>query len=227
MLSNSAFNAFLKTLEEPPSYAKFILATTEKHKILPTILSRCQIFDFNRIQLQDIVDHLANVASKEGIEAEPEALALVAQKADGGMRDALSIFDLLATFGGGKYISYQNAIDNLHILDYDYYFRIADFLLNQNIAQVLLIFDEILRKGFDSQNFLIGLAGHYRNLLVCKNVETVRLLEVSQLVQQKYLQQHLRLFDNLSKNIIQRRFVLRQRKKKRKTIPVFVCMILW
>lgn len=189
MLSNSAFNAFLKTLEEPPSYAKFILATTEKHKILPTILSRCQKFDFNRIQLQDIVDHLAKVAQKENIEAEPEALALVAQKADGGMRDALSIFDLLATFGGGKTITYENAVNNLHILDYDYYFRVQEHLLAQEAAKVLLIFDEVLRKGFDGHNFLNGLASHLRNLLVCKDPETVKLLEVSATVQQKYLQQ--------------------------------------
>jgi DNA polymerase-3 subunit gamma/tau len=189
MLSNSAFNAFLKTLEEPPSYAKFILATTEKHKILPTILSRCQIFDFNRIQLQDIVDHLAGVAANEGIDAEPEALAMIAQKADGGMRDALSIFDLLATFGGGKNITYENAVANLHILDYDYYFKITDSLLAQQSGSVLLLYDEILRKGFDSHNFLTGLAGHFRNLLVCKDANTVRLLEVSAAVQQKYLEQ--------------------------------------
>lgn len=189
MLSNSAFNAFLKTLEEPPSYAKFILATTEKHKILPTILSRCQIFDFNRIQLQDIVGHLQGVATKEGIEAEDDALALIAQKADGGMRDALSIFDLLATFGGGKSITYQNAVENLHILDYDFYFRFTDALKAQQAGTALLLFDEVLRKGFDGHNFLVGLAGHYRNLLVCKDPQTVKLLEATANVQAKFLEQ--------------------------------------
>lgn len=194
MLSNSAFNAFLKTLEEPPSYAKFILATTEKHKILPTILSRCQKFDFNRIQLQDIVDHLAGVAQKESIDAQPEALAIIAQKADGGMRDALSMFDLLATFGGGKTITYESAIQNLHVLDYDYYFKIADALMAQQTTPVLLTYDEILRKGFDSLNFLSGMASHFRNLLVCKDPETVKLLEVTDSVKQKYLSQ-ARSFD--------------------------------
>lgn len=187
MLSNSAFNAFLKTLEEPPSYAKFILATTEKHKILPTILSRCQIFDFNRIQLSDIVGHLQGVASKEGIEAEDDALALIAQKADGGMRDALSIFDLLATFGGGKQITYKSAVDNLHILDYDFYFRFTEALSQQQANQALLLYDEVLRKGFDGHNFLVGLAGHFRNLLVCKDPQTVKLLEATKSVQERFL----------------------------------------
>jgi DNA polymerase-3 subunit gamma/tau len=149
MLSNAAFNAFLKTLEEPPPYAIFILATTEKHKIIPTILSRCQIFDFNRIQIQDIADHLAKIAEQEEISAEPEALHLIAQKADGALRDALSIFDLIVTFSSNNGITYQDTIKNLHILDHDYYFRLADSILQENSTEVLLIFDEILSNGFD------------------------------------------------------------------------------
>ncbi|MES2389570.1 MAG: DNA polymerase III subunit gamma/tau [Bacteroidota bacterium] len=189
MLSNTAFNAFLKTLEEPPSYAIFILATTEKHKIIPTILSRCQIFDFNRIQLRDIAGHLQYIADKEGIAAEPEALDLIARKADGGLRDALSIFDLISTFGEGRRITYSSTIDNLHILDYDYYFRITDAMLEENLPQVLLVFDEILRRGFDGHNFIGGLSEHFRNLMVCKDVATLKLLEVSENVQQKYASQ--------------------------------------
>ncbi|SFB74338.1 DNA polymerase-3 subunit gamma/tau [Flexibacter flexilis DSM 6793] len=189
MLSNAAFNAFLKTLEEPPSYAIFILATTEKHKIIPTILSRCQIFDFNRIHLNDIAGHLAGIAQKEHIIAEPEALRLIAQKADGGLRDALSLFDLISTFAAGRGITYAQTIENLHILDYDYYFKITDSFLQENLPQSLLIFDEILRKGFDGHNFIVGLSEHLRNLMVCKDAATVRLLEVSEDVQQRYLQQ--------------------------------------
>lgn len=189
MLSNAAFNAFLKTLEEPPSYAIFILATTEKHKIIPTILSRCQIFDFNRIGLNDIAGHLAGIAQKEHIPAEAEALRLIAQKADGGLRDALSLFDLISTFSNGQGITYAQTIENLHILDYDYYFRVTDACLQENLPQILLIFDEILRKGFDGHNFIVGLSEHLRNLMVCKDSATVRLLEVSEDVQQKYVQQ--------------------------------------
>jgi len=192
MLSNQAFNAFLKTLEEPPSYAIFILATTEKHKIIPTILSRCQIFDFNRIQVEDISSHLQYIADKESIETEPEALHLIAQKADGALRDALSIFDLIATFSSGSKITYKSTIDNLHILDYDYYFKVVDYLLEENIPGVLLIFDEILKNGFDGHNFIVGLSEHLRNLLVCKDPETVKLLQVSESVQQKYIQQSSR-----------------------------------
>lgn len=186
MLSASAFNAFLKTLEEPPSYAIFILATTEKHKIIPTILSRCQIFDFNRIQIGDISSHLAGIAEKENIEAEQEALRLIAQKADGALRDALSIFDLIVTFSSGSKLSYQTTIDNLHILDYDYYFRMTDFFLAKDISGALLTFDEILRKGFDGHHFIIGLSAHFRDLLVCKDKTTIKLLEVSEEVQEKY-----------------------------------------
>lgn len=189
MLSNSAFNAFLKTLEEPPSYAIFILATTEKHKIIPTILSRCQIFDFNRILVDDITQHLQFISDKESIETEYEALHLIAQKADGALRDALSIFDLIVTFSSGSKVTYQSTIDNLHVLDYDYYFRITDALFEENIAECLLIFDEILKKGFDGHNFIVGLSEHFRNLLVCKDKATVKLLQVSENVQKKYLSQ--------------------------------------
>ena len=189
MLSNAAFNAFLKTLEEPPKYAIFILATTEKHKIIPTILSRCQIFDFNRIQVQDIAQHLSVIAQKEEIETENEALHLIAQKADGALRDALSIFDLIVTFSSGKKITYQDTINNLHILDYDYYFKVTDELLAHNMGQVLLIFDEILRLGFDGHNFIVGLCEHFRNLLVCKDEATTQLLQVSENVKKKYSEQ--------------------------------------
>jgi DNA polymerase III subunit gamma/tau len=189
MLSNQAFNAFLKTLEEPPSYAIFILATTEKHKIIPTILSRCQIFDFNRIQVKDISDHLARIAEKENIKAEPQALHLIAQKADGALRDALSMFDLIVTFSSDNTISYKTTIDNLHILDYDYYFRMTDFLFAENIQETLLTFDKILRDGFDGHNFIVGLCEHFRNLMVSKDPVTVKLLEVSEEVQKKYIAQ--------------------------------------
>jgi len=189
MLSSAAFNAFLKTLEEPPSYAIFILATTEKHKILPTILSRCQIFDFNRILPRDIADHLASIARKEAIGTEYEALELIAQKADGGLRDALSMFDLNVTFSADRTIRYRDVLENLHILDYDYYFRLTDMLLAANLPQSLLLFDEVLRKGFDGHQFLLGLTEHFRNLLVCKDAATVQLLQVTESVQQKYVAQ--------------------------------------
>ena len=188
MLSNQAFNAFLKTLEEPPSYAIFILATTEKHKIIPTILSRCQIFDFNRIQVEDISSHLQWISEKENIETEQEALHLIAQKADGALRDALSIFDLIVTFSGSK-LTYQQTISNLHILDYDYYFKVTEALLQQNMSEGLLLFDEILRQGFDGHNFIVGLSEHFRNLLVCKDEATIKLLQVSKQVQQRYATQ--------------------------------------
>jgi DNA polymerase-3 subunit gamma/tau len=189
MLSNAAFNAFLKTLEEPPRYAIFILATTEKHKIIPTILSRCQIYDFNRIQIQDIANHLAKIAEKEGIQAEAQALHLIAQKADGGLRDALSMFDLIVTFSSNNTITYQKTIENLHILDYDYYFKITDFLLQNNLPQVLLTYDEILKKGFDGHLFVIGLAEHWRNLLVSKDVSTIQLLQTAEEVKKQYANQ--------------------------------------
>jgi DNA polymerase-3 subunit gamma/tau len=188
MLSTSAFNAFLKTLEEPPKHAIFILATTEKHKIIPTILSRCQIFDFNRIKVKDIADHLANIAEKEGVTAEKEALHIIAQKADGALRDALSIFDQVVTFSGNN-VTYQSVIENLNILDYDYFFRIIDCSLKEDIPASLLLLNDILEKGFDQHNFIVGLADHYRNLLVCKDVRTADLLEVGEAIQNKFVEQ--------------------------------------
>jgi DNA polymerase-3 subunit gamma/tau len=189
MLSQAAFNAFLKTLEEPPGYAIFILATTEKHKILPTILSRCQIFDFNRIQPKDIAYHLADIAKKEGIETEKEALELIGQKADGGLRDALSMFDLNVTFSTNNHLTYAAVLENLHILDYDYYFKITDALTSGSIARSLVLFDEILRKGFDGHLFVVGLLEHFRNLLVGKDPITVTLLQVSESAERKYQEQ--------------------------------------
>lgn len=186
MLSNAAFNAFLKTLEEPPSYAIFILATTEKHKVIPTILSRCQIYDFNRIEISDISKQLQSIAEKEGITTDEEALHLIAQKADGAMRDALSIFDLIVTFSSGNKITYQDTISNLHILDYDYFFKATDQILSEDASGILLLFDEILKQGFDGHNFLIGLAGHFRNLLVCKDPQTIVLMQVPDGVKDRY-----------------------------------------
>lgn len=188
MLSQAAFNAFLKTLEEPPNYAIFILATTEKHKILPTILSRCQIFDFNRIRVEDMANHLASIAQKESIGFEPDGLHIIAQKADGGLRDALSMFDQIVSFSGGS-VTYRSVIDNLNILDYDYYFNITDSLLGEDTTKTLLLFDEILSNGFDGSHFITGLSGHLRNLLVAKDASTLKLLEVSEGIRQKYLQQ--------------------------------------
>lgn len=185
MLSQQAFNAFLKTLEEPPNYAIFILATTEKHKILPTILSRCQIFDFNRIRVEDIAVHLAEIAQKEGIAYDEDGLHLIAQKADGGLRDALSMFDQIVSFSS-KNVNYKSVIDNLNILDYDYYFKLTDAILAEDVAKSLLIFDEILGNGFDGNHFITGLASHFRNLLVCKDASTLKLLEVSEGIRQKY-----------------------------------------
>lgn len=189
MLSVQAFNAFLKTLEEPPKYAIFILATTEKHKIIPTVLSRCQIFDFNRIQIRDIADHLKYIASEEDIDYEEEALRLIATKADGALRDALSIFDLIVTYSSGRKITYGETINNLHILDYEYYFKVTDALLEESISQSLLIFDEILNLGFDGHNFITGLSEHFRDLMVCKDPATVELLQVSDTAKERYLDQ--------------------------------------
>src|SRR3954470_18313213 len=188
MLSSAAFNAFLKTLEEPPPYAIFILATTEKHKILPTILSRCQIFDFNRIQVDDISGLLSKIAEREQISVEADGLHIIAQKADGGLRDALSMFDQIVSFSGGN-VTYRSVIDNLNILDYDYYFSVTDKLLGEDSAQTLLLFDEILGKGFDGAHFISGLSEHFRNLLVGKDTSTIKLLEVSEGIKAKYLQQ--------------------------------------
>jgi DNA polymerase III subunit gamma/tau len=189
MLSQAAFNAFLKTLEEPPSYAIFILATTEKHKILPTILSRCQIFDFNRIQIKDMAEHLAKIAEKEHISAEVEALELIAQKADGGLRDALSMFDLNVTFSADRHLAYKNVLENLHILDYDYYLSMLDNLYAGNISEVLLIFNTILAKGFDAHQFVGGLNEHFRNILVCQHPQTIEILELSESIKQKFITQ--------------------------------------
>ena len=188
MLSASAFNAFLKTLEEPPHHAIFILATTEKHKILPTILSRCQIYDFNRISVEDTVNHLSYVASKEGITAEPEALNVIAMKADGGMRDALSIFDQVVSFTGGN-ITYKSVIDNLNVLDYEYYFRLTDCFLENKVSDALLLFNDILNKGFDGSHFITGLSSHFRDLLVGKDPVTLPLLEVGASIRQRYQEQ--------------------------------------
>ena len=188
MLSASAFNAFLKTLEEPPRHAIFILATTEKHKILPTILSRCQIYDFNRISVEDTVNHLSYVASKEGISAEPEALNVIAMKADGGMRDALSIFDQVVSFTGGN-ITYKSVIDNLNVLDYEYYFRLTDCFLANKVSDALLIFNDVLNKGFDGSHFITGLSSHFRDLLVGKDPVTLPLLEVGASIRQRYQEQ--------------------------------------
>jgi DNA polymerase-3 subunit gamma/tau len=188
MLSTSAFNAFLKTLEEPPPYAIFILATTEKHKILPTILSRCQIFDFNRIQVDDIANHLAKIAQRENINTDNDGLHIIAQKADGGLRDALSMFDQIVSYTN-RNVTYQAVIANLNILDYDYYFKLTDFLTAGDVSNTLLLFNEVLNNGFDGNNFINGLAGHFRNLLVGKDNQTIKLLEVSETIKQKYLSQ--------------------------------------
>ncbi|HPI81022.1 MAG TPA: DNA polymerase III subunit gamma/tau, partial [Cyclobacteriaceae bacterium] len=185
MLSNAAFNAFLKTLEEPPSYAIFILATTEKHKVIPTILSRCQIFDFNRIQVSDIARQLKKIADREKIAVEEEALHLIAQKADGALRDALSIFDLMVTFSSGKEVTFKDVLDNLHILDYDYYFKVVDSLLAENMSGPLLLLDEILKKGFDGHNFIVGFGDHIRNLLVSQDARTIDLMEVPEAIKKK------------------------------------------
>ena len=188
MLSQAAFNAFLKTLEEPPAHAIFILATTEKHKIIPTILSRCQIFDFKRIQIQDIAKHLQFVAKSENIEAQEDALHIIAQKSDGALRDSLSIFDQIVSFSGNK-LDYNAVIENLNILDYDYFFKATDAILEHNIPNSLQIFNDILNNGFDGQNYINGLAQHFRDLLVCKDSSTLQLLEVGNNIKEKYQQQ--------------------------------------
>jgi len=188
MLSSSAFNAFLKTLEEPPSHAIFILATTEKHKIIPTILSRCQIFDFNRIRIEDIVGRLTYVARNEGITAEDEALHIIGQKADGALRDALSIFDQIVSLSGKK-ITYKDVIENLNVLDYEYYFNIVEAAITGDVSTVLLTFNEVLEKGFDGHNFISGLNSHLRDLLVSKDESTLRLLEATPAIKKRYLQQ--------------------------------------
>ena len=189
MLSNQAFNAFLKTLEEPPNYAIFILATTEKHKIIPTILSRCQIFDFNRVSIKAITEQLAKICNAEAVEAEDDALHLIAEKADGGMRDALSMFDVVVSFSGNRQLSYKKTADNLHILDHDYYFKVTEALQENDTETLLLCLDEIIRKGFDAKRFLSGLGQHMRDLMVCKQTRTSQLLEASENVKAKYMMQ--------------------------------------
>ncbi len=188
MLSAAAFNAFLKTLEEPPSHAVFILATTEKHKIIPTILSRCQIFDFNRIKIDDTVKYLEKISKNEGVTYETEGLRIIAQKADGGMRDALSIYDQIVSYCG-NHITYKSVIENLNVLDYEYYFRLTDAFLDHNFGQPLMLFNEILDKGFDGHNFIAGLSSHFRDLLVCKDPVTLSLLEVGADIRERYREQ--------------------------------------
>jgi DNA polymerase-3 subunit gamma/tau len=196
MLSSAAFNAFLKTLEEPPAHAVFVLATTEKHKILPTILSRCQVFDFSRIRIEDTVNHLHYVAQSENVTVETLALRIIAQKADGGMRDALSIFDQLVSFTEGD-LTYQKTIDNLNILDYEFYFKTVDNIMANNISELMLIFDDVLRKGFDGLMFVNGLAGHFRDLLMSKNPKTARLVDAGADMEQRYLKQATMCSTNL------------------------------
>ncbi len=186
MLSQSAFNAFLKTLEEPPAHAIFILATTEKHKILPTILSRCQIYDFNRIKVEDTVKYLEFIAKSENVDYEVEALNIIAQKADGAMRDALSIFDQVVSYSDNN-ITYQKVIENLNVLDFQYYFDLTDNFVKGDYASSLRIFDELLSKGFDSQQFISGLSTHLRNLLVCKDPKTADILEVGAAIAERYI----------------------------------------
>ena len=225
MLSPNAFNAFLKTLEEPPAYAKFILATTEKHKIIPTILSRCQIFDFKRIKIDDIAKHLEYVAQKENIAYEPEALHVIAQKADGGLRDALSMFDQLVNFTGGN-LSYTNCIDNLNVLDYEYYFRLVDYFRNGDISNSLLLYQEILDKGFDGQHFITGLSEHIRNLMVCLDPITLSLLDVSDNIKSRYAEQanNCRLNLLLKYLDIASEYEYRYRDSNNKRLFIEVCL---
>ncbi|MEM6831405.1 MAG: DNA polymerase III subunit gamma/tau, partial [Bacteroidota bacterium] len=221
------FNAFLKTLEEPPAYAIFILATTEKHKVIPTILSRCQIYDFNRIEIEDIVKQLQKIADKEGVDAEYDALHLIGQKADGALRDALSIFDLITTFSADGKVTYQDTIRNLHILDYDYYFRLVDFLLAEDTSETLLLFDEIIRNGFDGNNFLIGLQQHLRNLLVSQDRKTVPLLEVSENLMSRYAGQGDQCDPSflLSALNICNQFELNYKMSKNQRLHVELCLL--
>lgn len=196
MLSTAASNAFLKTLEEPPAHAIFVLATTERHKIVGTILSRCQIFDFSRIRIEDTINHLKNVAQKENVNAEPAALRIIAQKADGGMRDALSIFDQLVSFTGGN-ITHQNTVENLNILDHDFYFRTVDCILAVNIPEVLLIIDEVLQNGFDGLLFISGLSEHLRNLMMSRSPKTTKLVDAGTEMETAYLEQANKCSNNL------------------------------
>ena len=227
MLSTQAFNAFLKTLEEPPEYAIFILATTEKHKVIPTILSRCQIYDFNRIEINDIVRQLQKIADSEKIDTELEALHLIAQKADGALRDALSIFDLITTFSSEGKITYTDTIKNLHILDYDYYFKLVDDLLAENMSGALIMFDEILKNGFDGNNFLNGFQQHLRNLLIAKNDQTIPLLEAADNLKDKYLGQASKCSPSflLSALNISNQFELNYKQSKNQRLHVELCLM--
>ena len=202
MLSNAAFNAFLKTLEEPPSYAIFILATTEKSKVIPTILSRCQIHDFNRIEIDDIKNRLKKISELEGVSTEDDALHIIAQKSDGALRDALSILDLMITYSTEKKITYENVIRNLNILDYDYFFKITDFILKNDSSSCFLILDEILKLGFESKHFITGLAEHFRNLLLCKDESVSKLIEVSDGIQTKYSKQSEQISNEITFNAL-------------------------
>ena len=202
MLSNAAFNAFLKTLEEPPSYAIFILATTEKNKVIPTILSRCQIHDFNRIEIDDIKNRLKKISELEGVSTEDDALHIIAQKSDGALRDALSILDLMITYSTEKKITYENVIRNLNILDYDYFFKITDFILKNDSSSCFLILDEILKLGFESKHFITGLAEHFRNLLLCKDESVSKLIEVSDGIQSKYSKQSEQISNEITFNAL-------------------------
>ncbi len=217
----------MKTLEEPPEYAIFILATTEKHKVIPTILSRCQIYDFNRIEIEDIVKQLQKIADKESVDAEYDALHLIGQKADGALRDALSIFDLITTFSSDGKVTYLDTIKNLHILDYDYYFRLIDFILAENGSETLLLFDEIIRNGFDGNNFLVGLQQHLRNLLVSQDSKTVGLLEVSDTLKSRYANQGGKCDISflLSALSISNQFELNYKMSKNQRLHVELCLL--
>ncbi|MCS6934105.1 MAG: DNA polymerase III subunit gamma/tau [Chitinophagales bacterium] len=223
MLSQGAFNAFLKTLEEPPAYCKFILATTEKHKILPTILSRCQIFDFRRISTDTIVNHLKKIAEAENVQAEEDALHVIAQKSDGSMRDALSMFDRLCNYGDGK-LTYVSVLENLNVLDYDYYFKVTDALLSEDVAKTFCWLDEVIQKGFEGDDFLLGLCEHFRHLLFCKDQQTVRLLECSDTLRNRYAQQAARASADFLVNCLrignEADVQYKQSKNKRLTVEI-------
>jgi len=226
MLSNQAFNAFLKTLEEPPTHAIFIMATTEKHKILPTILSRCQIFDFNRIKNTDIVQQLEYVAKNENIQSEIEALHIIANKADGGMRDALSIFDQIASFTQGN-VSYQSVVENLNVLDYDYFFTITEAVFQENISKALLTLNEILDKGFDGMQILSGLAEHLRNTLISKDSTTIQLLEISDTIKTKYKENGEKIDTPFIYNALDiiNNFIVNYKTSQNKQLHLEICFI--
>ena len=226
MLSQSAFNAFLKTLEEPPPYAIFILATTEKNKIIPTILSRCQTFDFNRIQVKDIAEHLKFIAREEKIEFDEEALFIIAQKSDGALRDSLSIFDRLTSFTSNK-VTYNYVIENLNIIDYDYYFQAVDFINHKDTSSILLILNKLYQFGFDGQEFLSGLAEHFRNLLVCKTPKTIELLDVPESIKSRYKEQSSQISNSIilsSLNIINQ-FVLSYKDSKNQRLHTELALL--